>query len=235
LNQQWRERIEKYVAESGGTLVILAGKRSMPLSYSGQDGDPLRKLLPIKSPKVVGAEEGFILSMTQEGERAWFLAMGDSPTESKRAWDRFPPHYWAVVGVPKDGAEVLASVPGNPKENGAIVRQNYGFGRVLYVGIDSTWRWRFKEGDYYHHRFWGQVAQWAASDRLLPTSNADGTIRFGTREPAYASGQDVEVVVRAAESLKKLGPGAIKGARIVRLPDKLGAAEVTAGRVSVRV
>jgi hypothetical protein len=134
--------------------------------------------------------------------------------------------------VPKDGAEVLATIPGgNPKTDAIVVRQNYGFGRVLYVGIDSTWRWRFKEGDYHHHRFWGQVAQWAASDRLLPTSNADGTIRFGTREPAYASGQDVEVVVRAAESLKKLGPGSLKGARIVRLPEKPGAAEVPAGLI----
>ena len=232
LSPEWRERIEKYVAESGGTLVILAGKRAMPLAYSGNENDPLRKLLPIKTPKIAGSDEGYSLVLTAEGERAWFLSMGDSPTESKRAWGRFPPHYWAVVGVPKDGAEILAAIPGpKPKENAVIVRQSYGFGRVLYVGIDSTWRWRFKEGDYFHHRFWGQVAQWAASDRLLPTSNADGTIRFGTREPAYASGQDVEVVVRAAESLKKLGPGALKGARIVRLPEKAGGAEVPAGLI----
>jgi hypothetical protein len=232
LSPAWRERIEKYVAEAGGTLVLSAGKRAMPLAYSGTEDDPLRKLLPIKSPKVIGSEEGFSLDLTAEGERAWFLAMGDSPTESKRAWGRFPPHFWAVAGVPKDGAEVLATVPGgNPKTDAIIVRQNYGFGRVLYVGIDSTWRWRFKEGDYHHHRFWGQVAQWAASDRLLPTSNADGTIRFGTREPAYASGQNVEVVVWAAESLKKLRPGALKGARIVRLPEKPGAAEVPSGLI----
>ncbi|HEY2784100.1 MAG TPA: hypothetical protein VGJ05_03920, partial [Fimbriiglobus sp.] len=232
LSPEWRERIEKYVAESGGTLVILAGKRAMPLAYSDKEADPIRSLLPIKSPKVVGSETGFSLGLTAEGERAWFLSMGDSPTENKRAWEQFPPHYWAVAGVPKDGAEVLAVVQGGKtKENAVIVRQSYGFGRVLYVGIDSTWRWRFKVGDFYHHRFWGQVAQWAASDRLLPTSNADGTIRFGTREPAYASGQDVEVVVRAAESLKKLGPGAMKGAKIIRLPDKPDGAEAPAGLI----
>jgi hypothetical protein len=90
---------------------------------------------------------------------------------------------------------------------------------VLYVGIDSTWRWRFKAGDYFHHRFWGQVAQWAASDRLLPTANAAGTIRFGPREPAYRAGQDVEVVVRATEAVRKLGPNALKGVRVVKLTD----------------
>lgn len=232
LSSEWRERIEKYVAESGGTLVMLAGKRAMPLGYSGTETDPLRKLLPIRSPTVVRSDDGFSLGLTAGGERAWFLSMGDTPTESKAAWDQFPPHFWSVAGSPKDGAEILASVPGSKaNEGGIIVRQNYGFGRVLYVGIDSTWRWRFKEGDYFHHRFWGQVAQWAASDRLLPTSNADGTIRFGTREPAYASGQEVEVVVRAAESLKKLGPGALKGARILRLPDKAGGVEVSAGLI----
>ena len=35
-------------------------------------------------------------------------------------------------------------------------------GKVLFVGLDSTWRWRYKAGDTYHHRFWGQlVTDWA--------------------------------------------------------------------------
>src|SRR5205823_7445490 len=88
LNPDWRDRLEKYVAESGGTLVLVAGKRAMPLEYYGNDNDPLRKLLPIKQPKVVNLDDGFRFVLTAEGQRAWFLAMGDSPTESKRAWGR---------------------------------------------------------------------------------------------------------------------------------------------------
>src|SRR5262249_34452163 len=47
-----RSRLEKYVSERGGTLVLVAGKRWMPLGFpefevNGQ-ADPLRKLLPIE-------------------------------------------------------------------------------------------------------------------------------------------------------------------------------------------
>lgn len=232
LNPAQREAIEKYVGESGGTLVISAGKRSMPLEIATQENDPLRKLLPIRNPKVFAADEGFPLNITGEGERSWFLSMGDSAGQNRAAWDRFPLHFWAAVGELKDGAEVLAAVPGgNPRDRALLARQSYGFGRVLYVGIDSTWRWRYKTGDHYHHRFWGQVAQWAASDRLLPVTNANGTIRFGTREPIYQGGQDVEVVVRTSDAVKKLGPNAIKGARVIRLPEVVGGKETPAGLI----
>ena len=73
------------------------------------------------------------------------------------------------------------------------MQQNYGLGRVLYIGIDSTWRWRKGVGDLYHHRFWGQVTRWAA-DRPLEIGN--DFLHFGAAEPVYRSGQDVELFVR---------------------------------------
>ena len=216
-----RARLEKYVAEAGGTVVFVAGKRSMPLALVGGDDEPIRKLLPIRNPKVLDDKRGFPLALTADGQRSWFLQMGDTGTESVSTWERFPPHYWAVTGEAKDGAETLATAVGQP----IFLRQNYGFGRVLFLGIDSTWRWRYKIGDTYHHRFWGQVAQWAASDRLLPTSNAAGTIRFGTREPTFRPGQEIEVIVRATDAVKQLGASSLKGARIVKLSEKPGEAE----------
>jgi hypothetical protein len=215
-----RERIERYVADMGGTLVLVAGKRAMPSAYAGREDDPFRRLLPVRQPKEFDAPDGFHLALTREGERAWFLQLADAAGDSREAWGRLPPHFWAVAGEAKDGAEVLAALPGQPPRQAAVIaRQNYGFGRVLSVGLDSTWRWRFRVGDRIHHRFWGQVAQWAASDRLLPAVNAAGTIRFGTREPAFPAGRDVEFVVRATEAVRPLSPQSLKGARVVRLPD----------------
>ncbi len=216
--------LEKYVAEDGGTLVVVAGKRAVPLQYTA-DADPLRKLLPISDPTEYAVKNGFRLALTPDGRRSWFLSLGDSAAATREAWEGLPVHYWAVAGKPKDGAEVLAEA------NGAAVmaRHNYGFGRVLYVGVDSTWRWRYKVGDKWHHKFWGQVAQWAASDRLLPAQNPAGTIRFGTREPAYRTGQEVEVLARGSDEVKKLGPNSLKGARVVRLADKDGGAETAVG------
>jgi hypothetical protein len=215
-----RERLERYVADAGGTLVIVAGKRAMPLAYAGREDDPLRRLLPVRQPKDLDEPGGFRVAPTSEAERTWFLQLADAAGDNREAWDHLPPHYWAVVGEAKDGAEVLAAVAGKPPRQTAIIaRQNYGFGRVLYVGLDSTWRWRFKVGDRIHHRFWGQVTQWAASDRLLPTVNAAGTVRFGTREPAFPAGRDGEFVVRTTEAVRLLSPQALKGAKVVRLPD----------------
>jgi hypothetical protein len=211
---------------------MVAGKRAMPLAYAGRDDDPLRKLLPIRQPQELDEPNGFRLALAPDAERTWFLQLADTAGGSREAWGRLPSHFWAVVGEAKDGAEVLAAVPGKPPRQAAVIaRQNYGFGRVLYVGLDSTWRWRMKVGDRYHHRFWGQVAQWAASDRLLPTVNAAGTIRFGTREPTFPAGQDAEFVVRATDAVRPLSPQALKGAKVIRLPDGPEGKESPAGLV----
>lgn len=219
-----RDRLEKYVSERGGTLVLLAGKRSMPLDYL-QEGEPLAKLLPISGPRVFDSMTGFSLSLTAEGQQTGFLRLDNNPGQSAETWANLPPHYWAITGKAKDGAVVLAHVPqpnapkdANAREternNAVIVRQNFGFGKVVYVGIDSTWRWRFKKGDTYNHRFWSQVIRWAASDRALVAGNE--YVRFGAREPVYRADQEVEIVARFSDKAKKLAPEALAGARMIR-------------------
>lgn len=227
LNAADRLRLERYVADSGGTLIISAGKRAMPQAYEAVD-DPIRKLLPIREPGEYGSTDGFNLALTPDGTRSWFLSLADFGGGSPAVWQNLPRHFWAVTGSPKDAATVLAVGPG---DRPIIVRQNYGLGRVVFVGIDSTWRWRFKVGDLYHHRFWGQLAQWAASDRLLPIANAAGTIRFGTREPIYDGGQSVEIVVRTDDRIRPLKPEEAKNARIIRLPSTAEGAERIAALV----
>ena len=77
-----------------------------------------------------------------------------------------PKHFWGIVGKRKPAASVLmtpvldAITGQGRRDTGIFVEQNYGFGRVLFVGIDSTWRWRYRVGDTYHHRFWGQLVRW---------------------------------------------------------------------------
>ena len=221
-----RVRLEKYVADRGGTLVIVAGKRSMPLAFvGGSDPDePLRRLLPIVEPHVVHTVKGFSLALTPDGQAAPFLKMSSPAQESLDVWSLLPAHYWGVVGQPKPGATALGYVAEDKRAGGEpagrdgnqalIVRQHYGFGRVLYVGLESTWRWRFKAGDAYHHRFWGQVVRWAAADKPLLAGNEH--VRFGTHDPVYTEGQEVEVVVRLSDEVPAPAPGGLAGARILR-------------------
>jgi hypothetical protein len=226
-----RVLLEKYVADRGGTLVLLAGKRAMPLSFLGgqpdKSDDPLIKMLPIEQPRAVQPDPslGFHVSLTLDGQESAFLQMDPAADKSLARWKELPPHFWGVVGKAKPGATVLGYVdPGfgedagkREKENALIVRHSYGFGRVLFVGLDSTWRWRYKVGDTYHHRFWGQVVRWAATDKPLVEGNE--WVRFGTREPVYNQGQEVEVVVRLSEDTPKLRPDALAGARLFQVID----------------
>jgi hypothetical protein len=224
-----RRRLERYVADRGGTLVLLAGKRYLPLGFLAERGpggatDPLLKLLPVEGPHAVNPPAGLAVRLTAEGNAAPFLQLDPAPDASARLWAELPRHYWGAVGRAKPGASVLAFVPGGPagakgkdgpeRTRALIAQQNYGSGRVLYVGLDSTWRWRYRVGDLYHHRFWGQVVRWAAADRLLPAGNRH--VRFGTREPVYRRGNKVDVAARLAEDLDLLPPGARVSARIVR-------------------
>lgn len=229
---QQRQALERYVADSAGTLILLAGKRSLPLAYppTTPDGesDPLRRLLPIESPRVLAPEAGFPLSLTAAGREARIMELDPGGVENDALWAGQPrPWMWGVAGKAKPGATALvgwldprdAKAPPSEREkqNAVVARHNYGFGRVLYVGLDGTWRWRYKVGDMYHHRFWGQVVRWAAADRPLVVGNQ--FVRFGTPQPVYRIGEPVEIVTRLSDALGKLRPDLAAGARVVRLED----------------
>jgi hypothetical protein len=206
-----RKRLERYVAERGGALIFVAGKRFLPLEYVKADkagDDPLVKMLPLTEPFALAKETGFTLRVAPEGRARPFLQL--EPETPNAPWPELPKHYWAIVGKRKPAASVLLApaLSGNPdseKDAGVLLQQNYGFGRVLFSGLDSTWRWRFRVGDAYHHRFWGQLVRWSAADRLLPAGNQ--LVRYGPREPVYAEGQEVELAVRAGETLPPLKDG----------------------------
>jgi hypothetical protein len=228
-----RQRLERYVAESGGTLIILAGKRFMPLAFPDAtpagEPDPLRKLLPIESPRILASQEGFALRLTRAGRETNFMKLDDQDAEDNDTlWAGYPnPWTWAITGKAKPGATPLASFfdPADErlsptereKRNAVFVRHNYGFGRVMLVGIDSTWRWRYKIGDEYHHRFWGQAIRWAAADKPLVVGNQ--FVRFGTPQPIYRPKEQIEMIARLNENLGPIKSDLLAGARILRLPD----------------
>jgi hypothetical protein len=85
------------------------------------------------------------------------------------------------------------------QDTGIIVQQNYGLGKVVFIGIDSTWRWRLRIGDKHHHRFWGQLVRWAAAEELLPAGNR--WVRYGAREPVHTEGAQVELAARLSAAL----------------------------------
>ncbi len=223
-----RNALEKFVGD-GGTLVLVAGKRFMPRAFPADD--VLHRLLPVEQTRILEPERGFALSLTRAAAETPFMKLDADPADNTTLWAGFPrPWPWAVAGRAKPGATALAGWqdPGDrtlpleerERRNVVIARHNYGFGRVLFVGLDSTWRWRFRADSLYHHRFWGQVVRWAA-DRPLSASNRE--VRFGTPQATYRPGDPVEVMAKFKD--QSLRADLLAGVRVVRLPDVAGGPE----------
>ena len=175
--ENW-EHIQTFVADQGGTLVLLAGKKYLPL---GHQSEILDELLPLENLKVVDwnqanfkvppAERGMRLQLTPEGEAEPLFQFDVNPETNRDIWKQLPGHLWYLQGELKPGASVLAygvspfNSPLDEEKDGVIIQRQYGSGKVIWIGIDSTWRWRYRVGDRYHHRFWGQLARWAARNK----------------------------------------------------------------------
>lgn len=203
----WRQ-LEKNVREEGGTIVMTAGKRYFPMAYRGT---VVSSLLPIENLRVIdlhGAaqtlpprQRGFRFSITPDGEQLAMFQLADDLDESRRIWRELPGHSWGMTGDAKGGATVFAAAlnPGeqltleNEREKGIVVQHYVGEGQVLWVGVDSTWRWRFRVGDLYHHRFWGQLVRWAVS---FKATAANKNVKLALTKSVLNEGDTTRIQVR---------------------------------------
>jgi len=197
---RWLE-LQKFVAEQGGLLVLIAGRESLPLAH---DSPTLRKLLPVTAPRLQsagirpGAEitaRGWNWSLSPAGATQTALQFASDAETNRAIWNLLPGATWAVVGDPKPAATVW--VWGRNEAAGApvplIVQQNYGLGQVVWIATDSTWRWRFRSADQFHHRFWGQLARYASATKL---SAGNEFVQFGPLQRNYGLNEPLEVQAR---------------------------------------
>jgi hypothetical protein len=111
------------------------------------------------------------LSLTGEGRTSLLTMLADSEEANPDVWRSLPGFHWhAPVLKSKGGTEVLAVHANRRGRFGPIpliVTKSAGNGKVLFMGIDSAWRWRRGVEDKYHYRFWGQVARWMSYQRNM--------------------------------------------------------------------
>jgi hypothetical protein len=195
--------LEKFVSDGGGTLVLTAGKRH----HAEWFGQPeFERLLPVTQPsQIVTAdafppgtptERGFHLLLTPEAESEAMFQFNTDPVLNRGIWAGLPGHMWGLIGAAKPGTTVFATARSTAagldlekeRQQAIIVRQYYGQGQVLWLGIDSTWRWRHLVGDMYHHRFWAQLGRWAAHNKSVA---GNAFVKFGPDRPDVELGQDV--------------------------------------------
>jgi hypothetical protein len=227
-------RLEAFVAERGGTLILSIGPRNWAW-LSRQE--TARKLLPVTDVRRIEIDGNAAVQADQAAlppgvavrplasgleRNSWSILQLDPDQERNREiWSSLPKIPWIVAGRAKPGATALAAAGGDDSA-AVIAAQTYGLGKVLWIGTGETWRWRFRTGDRFHHRFWGQIVRWAASG-ALQAGNAQ--VRFGPVKSRYEEGEGVVLQARISEGIAGVGPELLIAARIYKTGPRTGGAQ----------
>ena len=181
------QQLESYIADNGGTLIAIAGRRGMPAAWRGQR---LANLLPIVPAAEAIEGRELRLQLSPAGREHPITHLVPDPVANEKLWSELPSFYWQWPAVSiKPAATALLTTEASP----LLVSQYYGIGKVLFLGSDNTWRWRFKVADENFHRFWGQIIRWAARS---PFSARDPNVMIGTARDEFAEGDPAGIEAR---------------------------------------
>lgn len=155
--------IRDFVSEGKG-LIHIAGRLHAPASLHGT---PLEEVLPVefrpvRFPRIAETRtEGYRPRLTRFGMRDESMLLADNPQDNLKVWQELPPLYWhyPVSGL-RPGAMAMLEHPterAGEQPRPLVAWRHYGKGRVVFVGFEETWRWRFNVQDEYQDRFWGQM------------------------------------------------------------------------------
>ncbi|MFT7513522.1 MAG: hypothetical protein ACI9QL_002735 [Candidatus Omnitrophota bacterium] len=206
------EDIRDFVRVRGGTLIAMAGPHYMPSAYAGT---PLADVLPLGRMGRPSETNGVAMDfgneplafkeglyqpvLAQEGSYEDVLQIGQDPENTFELWNRLPRLSWLKEDVTTArSADPLVEAEAHKGESvtgqaPVMVKAYAGLGKVLYLGSDSFWRWRYRARWTYHHRFWGQILLWSTGGR---TTGSDDHVKLMSERPIYAPEETVVLKAR---------------------------------------
>jgi hypothetical protein len=198
------EVIEQSVTRDGLTLIVIPGRNHMPHEMTSP---ALKSLLPVTESRQRVAEKfrattpdheptAYRLTVGVDTENLPISLLAADPIVGIGGFSSLPGHPWIYGGIPKPGASVWATaiVPGiDVAPEPVILHHDYGFGQVVWMGIDSTWRWRRRAGDEWHYQFWGQLIRWAARNKA---SAGNDNVRMSLSDVVIDESETIEAMVR---------------------------------------
>ena len=205
-------RLERWVAQESGGLLVFAGGISMDGWLSDPRSSPLRGLYPVELRRpgqlslggAVGEEEPMPLEITPDGVDAEFLWLAAGRGASRGVWEEFPGIY---ACFPTDDAKAGATVYARVARPGAaaseprrvfLAGQPYGSGSVLYAGSSELWRLRLLD-DAAYERLVPQLLRHVSQGRLMRGTRRARLLVDRDRHPVGGS-----VQVRLALSDEKM-------------------------------
>ena len=195
--------------EAGGGLLFQAGEFHNPRALSNT---PLEDVLPVQLDATrMLAFEGdtrteFRPLLEDPSHPHEILRLSADPATNRSLWeDReqgLRGFYWYMpVQKVKPGAQVLLR---HPTDRNVQTGENYplmvlGYfpaGRTLFLGVDSTHRWRYRYGDRYLDTFWRNSIRWLALGRL---KSGDRRYRIESSRSTYDIEDRVQLEVRVLD------------------------------------
>jgi hypothetical protein len=158
-SEEEKTNLVSFVKDRGGAIIFLGGPNFMPNAWFGT---PLQDLIPVERTRNTALlKAGMNMALTPEGREADFVKSYQGPVSSaghgRLHWIRGD-----VQGIPTAAVLSQEESTGLP----IAVMSFFGAGKVLYLGSDEFWRWRFRSGWKYHHGFWSHVLLWATSEKI---------------------------------------------------------------------
>ncbi len=246
------EQLRDLVATRGAGLIWIGGSGPTPGRWRGT---PLEDLLPftlgdsdelaeyVEPVTVFAGEASERLGVLRLGEGEFSTRLSDPRTGWSRLWfaQRIEP------GSLKPTAEVLALAAPEQSVRRAIERDGmggldeppadatplvvtmrYGAGRVVYVGTDDTWRWRFGRGEALQEQFWIPLVRLPGRDSLARSGQpavldvtpsqalVDQPVRFTVRvlDQRLADAAGERVRLRARDARNPDDPGVMIELRV---------------------
>lgn len=198
LTLEHQKLIKRYV-ENGGRLIIIAGAESMPNAFAK---GPLADMLPVESQPFNTPASGFTVKLTPEGLGSDTLRISGTEVANdsglwRSIYNALPIYDVSTWSKAKSSARVLIeAVPrDDPEAPGRVflATQTFGKGSVTYLSSPSTYSLRWKSGDRYHYRFWGQLVRALVAQEFGAGS---GLLRLTTDQSLYQPGTPVRVKLR---------------------------------------
>jgi len=216
LGQQWPEMLTNFVGQEGGGLIFVAGELYSQQLFeaaegSSSSGGNWTRILPIvREPGLFRTEaevrlttqNTYTLELTPEGRGDPVFEFNPDPIRNRAILTSLPGMYWSfLVTRARPGATVLAR-HGDPRMQNQYGRQVllasqlYGPGRTVFIGFDSTYRWRYLSEDYFDG-FWARIV-----DRVGRNKALGGRFPFQVHlgKSVYRVGDQVSIGVRFTEA-----------------------------------
>lgn len=205
--------LKRFVTERGGGLVYIAGERYTQELFN-RSADPAASymsLLPVvREPGLfrtatqmeLSRARPWKLKITDAGWRDPVFAFDKDATTNRKILDQLPGMMWHMpVSRAKPGATVLArhahpgmtvDVGGRQEQEVLMATQLVGPGRVMWIGFDSTYRWRFA-GENVFDGFWQRVIDRAG---LMKQLGGQHPYRVSTDKQRYEPGDEVVLTAK---------------------------------------